>query len=576
MFSFLLLTCFLFSGMAARPEIRAKDDIITLQADSDIIFSISNSNTSLTDILDSMATNAQNAAIATNLVRSDASQSVASLEAIASSLSSGMLTSAASLETRFSTAISTDKSQLSSAVSSNANSLEASISQIGSQTVSMQMSVDAALVGQSSSLAQSQSSAVGSLETRQDQLSNTLSTTQEGLDATVSAEIATLEQLIQASNANLTLNLNDTVKISELETSLSNAIATNAVNLADNGRKDANTLTLVQSLSTQASADRRSLTNAETSLATAASQLTSVSNGLSSTSSLVTTLSGGLGSLTARVGTLEGQDLAAKYAALSTSTASLETRLSTSEDRFTTMNNCLNTGRKYDAANNKCYPTSCEEVLAADAAAATGEYMINGIKTTCYFVGGEAWTLVMKIPSDQSNGNFFYDSAYWWDSMSVNADKTDLMSDVELVHPFYHSMPIQGIRLAMGNLTRYHNHSISRSSAQALFTGDEILVNYYSRQDFLDLMPVDKRNRWNGQDNCNERAFQIRDESGVFCRYGIAMNNEDECRTSDSSLGFGCKQISRSTKSYGAGGMEVFNSFWTGRNIFLQGWIFVR
>eukprot|EP00730_Choanoeca_flexa_P001974 TRINITY_DN10864_c0_g1_i10.p4 TRINITY_DN10864_c0_g1~~TRINITY_DN10864_c0_g1_i10.p4 ORF type:complete len:192 (+),score=32.26 TRINITY_DN10864_c0_g1_i10:840-1415(+) len=180
--------------------------------------------------------------------------------------------------------------------------------------------------------------------------------------------------------------------------------------------------------------------------------------------------------------------------------------------------------------------------------------------------------LVMKISSNVSeNRAFGYDSAYWWDSMSVDADKTDLLSDVELVHPFYHSMPVKAVRFALGSLDRYHNHSTEACNLQALLTGNEVHVdNAYSRQDFLDLMPVDKRNRWDGQPNCNERAFQIQDGSGVFCRYGIAMNNENECWTSDSSLGFGCKQTSRAGKEYGAGGMEVFNAFWEGRNIYLR------
>ena len=29
-------------------------------------------------------------------------------------------------------------------------------------------------------------------------------------------------------------------------------------------------------------------------------------------------------------------------------------------------------------------------------------------------------------------------------------------------------------------------------------------------------------------------------ESGTNCRYGITMNNENECLSNDSSIGFGC------------------------------------
>eukprot|EP00730_Choanoeca_flexa_P017457 TRINITY_DN8417_c0_g1_i2.p1 TRINITY_DN8417_c0_g1~~TRINITY_DN8417_c0_g1_i2.p1 ORF type:complete len:242 (+),score=46.47 TRINITY_DN8417_c0_g1_i2:584-1309(+) len=236
---------------------------------------------------------------------------------------------------------------------------------------------------------------------------------------------------------------------------------------------------------------------------------------------------------------------------------------------------CMNLGRVYDPIADSYLPGSCEDVLTDTPSATTGEYMINGIKTTCYFVDEEAWTLVMKIPSNQSDGKFYYDSSYWWAGVSINAAATDLMSDVELVHPFYSSMPIKGIRLAMGNLSRYHNHSIQRPSAQNLMIGPEVYVDdKYTRQDFLNFMNPNQRNLWSQQPNCNERAFHIRDVGGVYCRYGMSLNNENNCGSSDSAIGFGCKQATR--PSFGAGGMEVHNSFWAGRSHYLQGWIFVR
>jgi hypothetical protein len=84
-----------------------------------------------------------------------------------------------------------------------------------------------------------------------------------------------------------------------------------------------------------------------------------------------------------------------------------------------------------------------------------------------------------------------------------------------MIHPFYHKRQITAIRISMGSIDGAHEHTIARTSAQALFTGPEVAITNYNRADFIKLFPTD---RWVGQDNCNERAFQIQDESGVFCR----------------------------------------------------------
>ena len=158
---------------------------------------------------------------------------------------------------------------------------------------------------------------------------------------------------------------------------------------------------------------------------------------------------------------------------------------------------------------------------------------------------GKGWMLVMKIPSTNQDKFFCKDSPslvclprppsqqaaapslmllplcvddsdYWWNNTVVNADDTDLLANKPMIHPFYHSLAVTSIRIAMGSIEKAHEHRLlALGSAQALFTGPEILITNYERKDFTDFFPAD---RWVGQDNCNERAFQIRDQSGVFCR----------------------------------------------------------
>lgn len=94
-----------------------------------------------------------------------------------------------------------------------------------------------------------------------------------------------------------------------------------------------------------------------------------------------------------------------------------------------------------------------------------------------------------------------------------------LTADTNMIHPFYSSYGIKAIRLSMDLIDNAHEHDIVRTSAQALLTGDEVMVSAdFSRQDFLNYFPTNLRNKWDGQPNCNERAFHIRDLTGVHCR----------------------------------------------------------
>eukprot|EP00730_Choanoeca_flexa_P017456 TRINITY_DN8417_c0_g1_i1.p1 TRINITY_DN8417_c0_g1~~TRINITY_DN8417_c0_g1_i1.p1 ORF type:complete len:185 (+),score=49.59 TRINITY_DN8417_c0_g1_i1:70-624(+) len=159
-----VLVAILIVATKAKSETRSKDQYIVIQADRDVKFSTNDGNTTLAEILAAISVNTQNA-------------------------------------------------------NDGSTGLQQQISSLSSQVIGTRSSLTSQISSQALSLTQAQATAVGSLETQQTQLSNALSTTQQGLDATVSAEISTLEQLIRASNTNLTLNLNDTVKISELETS---------------------------------------------------------------------------------------------------------------------------------------------------------------------------------------------------------------------------------------------------------------------------------------------------------------------------------------------------------------------
>eukprot|EP00045_Choanoeca_perplexa_P013105 m.146372 g.146372 ORF g.146372 m.146372 type:complete len:614 (+) comp16239_c0_seq1:1326-3167(+) len=609
----LLVAALLASSVQAKPEIKSLNEMITFQAEKGVQFSTETAFTSLSDMLASISSTKTDEQAARASLSTSISSDVVSLETATTQLSTAGSTSQQSLETKLSTATSNTQQQLSSAMVSSVTSLQTVQTSLSATISTTQSSLSSAISIASASIDQQQSTDVESLETVQTQLSDAMVTVETGVSNTVSTEVSTLQELLAASHFNLSTSLNDTVRISELEAALSGAIAINAVAISDNGIADTVDRSRLATVSTQVAANRDSLVSATTLINTAGTDITNlesrtttvelsisklgdISSGvvantgsISSAASQIVSLSSGLSTtnsnaaaVTARVKTLEDAKLSTAIGALKTETSNIKIALSTTQSRLTKAIECQGNNQYFDTQSSSCnnytagqdYPAfSCQAILDADASAASGTYNIQGMPTGCYMKDGKGWMLIMKIPSS-NQADFFYDSDYWWNNTVVNADDTDLLANKAMVHPFYHRLAITSIRISLGNIDAAHEHNLpALQTAQALFTGPEILISNYDRQDFIDFFPTD---RWTNQLNCNERAFQIRDESGVFCRYGIAMNNENECRTSDSSIGIGCKQTSRSTKSYGAGAMEVFGNKWAGVNIFLQGWVMAR
>ena len=97
----------------------------------------------------------------------------------------------------------------------------------------------------------------------------------------------------------------------------------------------------------------------------------------------------------------------------------------------------------------------------------------------------------------------------------------------------------------------------------------------FSRNNFISLVaPYSGGNQWNNQPNCNRRGFNLNEGDGQHrCRWGISMNNENNCGSNDASIGFGCFSNSNccSQRRFGAGG-----SRWSGdRRFATAGWILI-
>eukprot|EP00050_Salpingoeca_kvevrii_P011236 m.13794 g.13794 ORF g.13794 m.13794 type:complete len:136 (-) comp3325_c0_seq1:2359-2766(-) len=80
------------------------------------------------------------------------------------------------------------------------------------------------------------------------------------------------------------------------------------------------------------------------------------------------------------------------------------------------------------------------------------------------------------------------------------------------------------------------------------------------RDSFLSVMNAAGINRdnWDNQPHCNIRAFNlVHCCDNTNCRYGISMNNENECNSNDAAIGLGCYTNNKSSgRQIGAGGFR--------------------
>jgi hypothetical protein len=172
------------------------------------------------------------------------------------------------------------------------------------------------------------------------------------------------------------------------------------------------------------------------------------------------------------------------------------------------------------------------------------------------------WTLVMKMTAGNT---FAYSSAYWSDSNTLNVTDTNPDNDADMKNAGYNLIAFTQIRFELATRGNAQTISITRSSAKDLFTGSNVDTPY-SRGDLLSWTGR-STSQWDNQPYCNVKGFNAQANTGK-CRYGITMNNENECNSNDSAVGFGC-DVGDMSAGYDTWG-NCCESFRT------RGWIYVR
>jgi len=182
---------------------------------------------------------------------------------------------------------------------------------------------------------------------------------------------------------------------------------------------------------------------------------------------------------------------------------------------------------------------SCADALASDANAKDGVYSIDPdgagpeppFDTYCDMSGDMGgWTLLMKI--DGSLTTFSYAAALWTDSSVLNPDKPDLdLNEAKLAG--FSTMAVSEVRLGMidAQVTRWITTPVIATSLLSLFQGGYTATTL-GRGTWKSLLAAGSL-----QSNCNKEGFNLDVSLGL--RIGIVGNQENNCSSCDSWLGFG-------------------------------------
>jgi hypothetical protein len=150
----------------------------------------------------------------------------------------------------------------------------------------------------------------------------------------------------------------------------------------------------------------------------------------------------------------------------------------------------------------------------------------------------------MKI--NGARQTFTYDSALWSNKETFNEDST-AMDDVEAKFASYWELPFTELRLGMkiGTKTRWTVIRLTASSLYSLIADGKYRSTNIGRSSWRSLLQQSSL-----QANCNKEGFNARRsiltdwrKRAARVRIGLIANQENDCESPDSFIGFGTSYI---------------------------------
>jgi len=193
--------------------------------------------------------------------------------------------------------------------------------------------------------------------------------------------------------------------------------------------------------------------------------------------------------------------------------------------------------------------TSCKEIHDEYRTTENKAYMLQfggqNVSVYCSMDGTDLGdcgcggrTLVMKI--DGSKRTFHYDSSYWTDKKAYGIPEGETgLDQKETKLPTYWNTPFTRICLGMktGDETRFILLGQKASSLYSLIQDGKYHPTSLGRDTWKNLIGPEA----SLQGNCNREGFNVKPDDSVHskARIGYIANQENDCNSPDSRIGFG-------------------------------------
>lgn len=233
----------------------------------------------------------------------------------------------------------------------------------------------------------------------------------------------------------------------------------------------------------------------------------------------------------------------------------------------------------YSSANPASSP---QAILNINPSATNGAYWYNfgsGSAQIYTDFSSGGYLLAAKINSSTDPaGPWTYSGSNWSSTSEVNASQgADITAGSCVTKAYYEYNMTTGFRMGLGSIGNVLTETYSGGPARGAFVGSQ-RSSQNGRSNFHSWFNTGtgtSSSIFDNQPYCNTSGFNVTSVSSAAMRWGITMNNENDCASNDSAIGFGT--YTNGNSSTGVRNVQAGGHRWNPDERYpAQGYIFVK